>query len=84
MAFFQKFMSQAQGDDNTSAFPDDDVYPVHTLDDTKTMRSILIAWTLCFNDVLVADKLRSSLATLLDTGDWRKLGGRLRLNVRTL
>jgi hypothetical protein len=82
MAFFQKFMSQALGDDNTSTFPDDDVYPVHTLDDTKTMRSILIAWTLCFNDVLVADKLRSSLATLLDTGDWRKLGGRLRLNVR--
>lgn len=82
MAFFKMFMGQAQGDESTSAFPDDDVYPVHILDDTKTMRSILIAWTLCFNDVLDADKLQSSLATLLDTGDWRKLGGRLRLNVR--
>lgn len=82
MAFFKKYISQTRGDEPTSAFPDDDVYPVHILDDTKTMRSILIAWTLCFNDVLDADKLQSSLATLLDTGDWRKLGGRLRLNVR--
>lgn len=84
MAFFKKFTSQAPKDDPTPAFPDDDVFPVHILDDTKTMRSILIAWTLCFNDVLDAKKLQSSLAQLLEIGDWRKLGGRLRLNVRIL
>ncbi|KAF4219075.1 hypothetical protein CNMCM5878_003930 [Aspergillus fumigatiaffinis] len=57
----------------------DDVYPVHMLDDTKTLRDIVVAWTLRFNDVLDADKLYASLSRLLAIGDWRKLGGRLRL-----
>lgn len=60
---------------------DDIVYPVHTLDDTKTLRNIVVAWTLRFDDVLDADKLHLSLARLLEIGDWRKLGGRLRLKV---
>jgi len=60
----------------------DDVYPLHMLDDTKTLRGIVVTWTLRFDDVLDADKLRDSLSRLLDIGDWRKLGGRLRLNVR--
>jgi hypothetical protein len=59
----------------------DDVYPVHMLDDTKTLRDIVVAWTLRFNDVLDADKLYVSLSRLLAIGDWRKLGGRLRLKV---
>ncbi|KAF2815249.1 uncharacterized protein BDZ99DRAFT_506437 [Mytilinidion resinicola] len=57
----------------------DDVYPVHMLDDTKTLRNIVVTWTLRFNDVLDADKLHASLSKLLDIGDWRKVGGRLRL-----
>lgn len=57
----------------------DDVYPVHMLDDTKTMRDIVVTWTLRFNDVLDADKLHVSLSKLLEIGDWRKVGGRLRL-----
>ncbi|EEU38068.1 uncharacterized protein NECHADRAFT_48023, partial [Fusarium vanettenii 77-13-4] len=32
------------------------------------------------NDVLDPEKLHSSLAKLLEIGDWRKFGGRLRLN----
>lgn len=59
----------------------DDVYPVHMLDDTKTLRDIVVTWTLRFNDVLDAEKLHASLAKLLEIGDWRKVGGRLRLNV---
>lgn len=59
----------------------DDIYPVHMLDDTETLRSIVVAWTLCFNDVLDADKLHVSLSKLLNIGDWRKIGGRLRLKV---
>lgn len=59
----------------------DDVYPLHMLDDSETLRNIVVTWTLCFNDVLDADKLHSSLLTLLDIGDWRKIGGRLRLKV---
>jgi hypothetical protein len=62
----------------------DDVYPVHMLDDTATLRSIVITWTLCFNDVLDADKLHASLSKLLNIGDWGKIGGRLRLKVSFL
>lgn len=70
--------------ESTSQHPpknNDVVYPVHTLDDTKTLRNIVVAWTLRFDDVLDADKLHSSLLQLLEIGDWRKLGGRLRLKV---
>ena len=70
-----------------SSFPPvetDDVYPVHMLDDTKTLRDIVIAWTLRFNDVLDAEKLHGSLSRLLEIGDWRKAGGRLRLRVGSL
>ncbi|KAK0634200.1 hypothetical protein B0T14DRAFT_508540 [Immersiella caudata] len=58
----------------------DDVYPLHMLDDTKTLRGIIVTWTLRFNDVLDADKLHVSLCKLLEMGDWIKIGGRLRLN----
>jgi hypothetical protein len=51
------------------------------LDDTKTLRGIVVTWTLRFNDVLDADSLHASLSKLLEIGDWRKLGGRLRLKV---
>lgn len=52
----------------------DDVYPVHMLDDTKTLRSIVVTWTLRFNDVLDAEMLYASLSRLLEIGDWRKVG----------
>jgi len=83
MDFLKRFKKQSSPavDATPTPYADDDVLPVHTLDDTKTFRSIIITWTLCFNDVLDADRLRSSLAKLLENGDWRKLGGRLRLNV---
>jgi hypothetical protein len=59
----------------------DVIYPVHMLDDTKTLRNIVVTWTLRFNDVLDADKLHASLSRLLEIGDWKKVGGRLRLAV---
>jgi hypothetical protein len=34
-----------------------------------------------FNDVLDADKLHASLSRLLEIGDWKKVGGRLKLTV---
>ncbi|KAF9691279.1 hypothetical protein EKO04_010789 [Ascochyta lentis] len=79
MAFFKGWVNQQPTGGLPHIFEDDDVYPVHVLDDTKTFRGILITWTICFNDALDADKLRSSLARLLELGDWRKIGGRLRL-----
>lgn len=59
----------------------DDIYPVHMLDDTKTLRGIVVTWTLRFDDVLDPVKLHKSLLQLLEMGDWRKIGGRLRMKV---
>jgi hypothetical protein len=72
---------QAPHDAKGATYEDDDIYPVHVLDGSKTLRGIVVTWTLCFNDVLDADKLRISLTKLLGMGDWRKVGGRLRLKV---
>ncbi|KAJ3534550.1 hypothetical protein NM208_g7491 [Fusarium decemcellulare] len=57
----------------------DDIYPLHFNDDTKTLRELTLSWTARIDDVLDADQLHHALARLLDMGDWRKLGGRLRL-----
>ncbi|KAL0932131.1 BCL5p [Colletotrichum truncatum] len=57
----------------------DDIYPLHMLDDTKTLRGIVVTWTLRFDDVLDPEKLHKSLIRLLEIGDWRKIGGRLRM-----
>lgn len=81
MAFFTRFIRQPTKDDTSYLYENDIVYPVHALDDNKTFRSALLTWTVCFNDVLDADKLQQSLTTLLSIGDWKKAGGRLRLKV---
>ncbi|EXF74678.1 hypothetical protein CFIO01_08748 [Colletotrichum fioriniae PJ7] len=57
----------------------DDVYPVHFFDDTKPFREMLLNWTLRFDDVLDAEKLNLSLSRLIEIGDWRKFGGRMRM-----
>lgn len=59
----------------------DDIYPLHLLDDTKVHRAAFLTLTVRFNDVLDKGKLNTSLSELLDIGDWRKLGGRLRETV---
>ena len=62
----------------------DTVVLLNFMDDTKIYRSIILDLMLRFDDVLDPEKLHSSLETLLDHGNWRKLGARLRLNVRPL
>ncbi len=59
-----------------------DVYPVHLFDNADDYRKLFMSYIFVFNDVLDAQKLSESLSALLETGDWRKLGGRLRTNVR--
>lgn len=77
-----EFLGRLLGQATPERIDSDDVYPLHMLDDTKTLRGITLTWILRFDDVLDADKLHDALVRLLDMGDWRKLGGRLRLNVR--
>jgi hypothetical protein len=47
-------------------------------------RAIVLDFSLRFDDVLDHEKLRLALVRLLEIGDWRKLGARLRRNVRYL
>ncbi|KAI1128166.1 hypothetical protein F5Y10DRAFT_277561 [Nemania abortiva] len=56
----------------------DEVYPVHFIDQAGLVRSSLISYTFKYDYVLDAAKLHDSLAMLLSSGKWRKLGGRLR------
>lgn len=80
MAFFQKLVKGTAAEANP-AYDDDEIYPVHMLDNTSTLKNIVVVWTLRFDDVLDAEKLHSSLSRLLEIGDWRKVGGRLRMKV---
>ncbi|KAM7208254.1 hypothetical protein V8F20_001534, partial [Naviculisporaceae sp. PSN 640] len=58
----------------------DEIYPLHFLDNLATSRVIVLSETLLFHDVLDPLKLRDGLTDLIaNHGDWRKLGGRLRM-----
>lgn len=61
--------------------PTDQIYPVHFCDQQIVVRPSILNLTFRYNDVLDTKKLHSALEELLDIGDWRKLGGRLRENV---
>ncbi|VUC28969.1 unnamed protein product [Clonostachys rosea] len=55
-----------------------EVYPLHFLDNHPGFKETY-TYTLQFNDVLDSDMLHEALCRLLNYGDWRKLGGRLRV-----
>jgi hypothetical protein len=61
--------------------PTDDVIPVHYWDDNEVFRWIVVDFALRFDDVLDPEKLRQALARLMEIGNWRKLGARIRLRV---
>jgi hypothetical protein len=85
MAAFLRRITGSPGNNASRPVHDDDVvYPLHMLDDSKTLRSIVVAWTLRFDVVLDVEKLHDSLSRLLETDDWRMIGGRLRLRVTLL
>ncbi|KAI0905582.1 hypothetical protein F4823DRAFT_627725 [Ustulina deusta] len=57
----------------------DEIYPLYFLDNLAAARESVLSETLRYNHVLDAGKLRDGLARLIQHGDWRKLGGRLRI-----
>lgn len=59
----------------------DTVIPVHSFDDNKFIRPLVMYLLMRFDDVLDAQALRTSLEKLLSRDGWRRLGARLRLNV---
>jgi hypothetical protein len=80
-AFLRRITGSPANQSSPPVHDDDVVYPLHMLDDSKTLRNIVVAWTLRFDDVLDVEKLYNSLSRLLEIGDWRMIGGRLRLRV---
>jgi hypothetical protein len=64
-----------------ATIPTDTIISMHSHDDTSFFRSTVLDFTLRFDDVLDADKLSAALVRLMELGNWRKLGARLRMNV---
>ncbi|VUC29898.1 unnamed protein product [Clonostachys rosea] len=56
----------------------DEVFPLYFLDNLQAGRVLVLSQTLKFDDVLDPEKLHDGLRKLIQHGDWRKLGGRLR------
>jgi hypothetical protein len=62
----------------------DEIWRTSWIDESKFIRSVNVCCALRFNDVLDAGKLHDALVRLVEKDGWRKLGGRVRLNVRSL
>ncbi|KAH7309894.1 hypothetical protein B0I35DRAFT_379559 [Stachybotrys elegans] len=57
-----------------------DVYPLHFLDRTGLLSLPIMGYNFLYDEILDPHALYQSLARLMDIGDWRKCGGRLRKN----
>lgn len=62
--------------------PTDTVIPFRFFDDTPLWRAFILYSMFVLDDVLDPQKLRESLEALIERDGWRKLGARLRLDVR--
>jgi hypothetical protein len=60
--------------------PTDTIIPFHDYDDTDTTNGLSFDFTFRFDDLLDDERLRVALSRLLELGDWRKLGARIRRN----
>lgn len=80
LAFSYYCTNDDLGRNNIATAMEDEIYPLHSLDDTKSNRQF-VSWLLRFNDVLNAEVLHDALCRLLGQTTWRKLGGRLKQRV---
>lgn len=60
---------------------EDEVLPVHAFDDTELNRVMAVTGLMRYRAVLDGAKLGNALEELFQIGEWKKLRGRLRLNV---
>ena len=63
--------------------PSDQVIPLHWFEDGFMWKKVIVYTLFVFDDVLDPDHLRQSLEALIARDGYKKLGGRLRKNVRT-
>ncbi|KAH8890547.1 hypothetical protein GQ53DRAFT_688778 [Thozetella sp. PMI_491] len=78
MQALSRFLSLFKAKENPPTADTDEVYPLFFLDNLSTGRVIVLSEALRFDAVLDPIKLRDGLTRLIQQGDWRKLGGRLR------
>ncbi|OTA98481.1 hypothetical protein M426DRAFT_69733 [Hypoxylon sp. CI-4A] len=78
---FRRCQVDVTGNGKESPSQFDEIYPVHFIDQATILRSSVISYSFRYEHVLDPQRLRESLVTLLSSGDWRKLAGRLRQNV---
>ena len=64
--------------------PSDQVIPLHWFEDGFMWKKVIVYTLLTFDEALDPDVLRKSLETLIGRKGYKKLGGRLRKNVRLL
>ena len=76
-------LGQTRQSSNYPTNPTDTILPVYYFDDTPLLRNYVQCSTLRFNDVLDAEMLKESLSRVIALPGWRKLGGRVRMDVRT-
>jgi hypothetical protein len=62
---------------------DDLITPFHFMDDQPTYRLGVVLLSFRFNAVLDTGKMRDALRRVYELEGWRKLGARIRLNVRS-
>ena len=58
----------------------DAVFPIHEFDASAALHDVYCVF-LRFDSVVDAPKLKTALWRVLEVGDWRKLGGRVRQKV---
>lgn len=63
---------------SSSTVAPEDIYPTGRIDNAMGIGKMVFSVTLRFDAVLDPSKLHAALCMLLDMGDWRRLGGRLR------
>jgi hypothetical protein len=68
-------------EETSQAAANDTRIPFHFWDDVPYTRGICLNVTLRLEEVLDTKKLHDSVERLLEIGDWKKLGARLRQNV---
>jgi hypothetical protein len=59
----------------------DEIIKARFWDSNNILEKIVMEFTYRFDDVLDAERLKSSLERLLEIGEWKQLGARLKKNV---
>lgn len=82
MEFLRKLYGFKSSNKNVvDLFEDDEIYPLHMLDQPRGMGGFMVL-SMLFNDQLDPNVLCDSLSKLIAMGDWRKMGGRIKISVR--